>query len=116
MKSLRFEALSAIRRDLVKVKKMLDLIRKREAEKLLLIRLQSSIFETCLYPLKQLFILIITKCKGFDSYQFFHYPVDTSLVVDYLNYIAKPMDFSTMNAKIERNEYHSLEELQVSKF
>ena len=63
MRSLRFETLSAIRRDLVKVKKILELVRKREAEKLLLIRLQSQIFEFCLYPLKGLFKYILECCK-----------------------------------------------------
>ena len=44
---------------------------------------------------------------------FFSFPVTDSIAPGYSNIIHEPMDFSTMKAKIEANEYHSVTEYKV---
>lgn len=49
-----------------------------------------------------------------DKYRFFHVPVDTAVVSDYLDVIKKPMDFGTIKRKIERGKYDDIEQFRVS--
>lgn len=51
-------------------------------------------------------LLLILKSK--DKDEVFHWPVDTNYVKDYLLYVKNPMDFSTMDKKINRGDYKSL--------
>lgn len=50
--------------------------------------------------------------KSKDVYGFFWEPVDTSLVLDYLEIIQIPMDFSTMEHKITQKEYKEISEFE----
>jgi hypothetical protein len=54
--------------------------------------------------LKALLLLL----KNKDEDEIFHWPVDTDYVKDYLLYVKYPMDFSTMEKKINGGEYQSL--------
>src|SRR5262245_26019224 len=47
-----------------------------------------------------------------DPYGFFYEPVDVNVVPDYLTIIKQPMDFGTMNKKIEGGAYSTLREFQ----
>jgi hypothetical protein len=53
---------------------------------------------------KKSLLSVLTKILGLlkqkDNFGFFLLPVDTSAVVDYLNFIKEPMDFSTMEDKL----------------
>ena len=40
----------------------------------------------------------------------FLYPVDTSEVIDYLNFVQKPMDLSTIQKKLDNNVYKTSKE------
>ncbi|EQC33458.1 hypothetical protein, variant [Saprolegnia diclina VS20] len=48
-----------------------------------------------------------------DAYDFFGQPVDTSAVPDYLEKIATPMDFATIQTKITRHEYDSFDAFKL---
>ncbi|OQS01265.1 hypothetical protein ACHHYP_01485 [Achlya hypogyna] len=48
-----------------------------------------------------------------DVYDFFGLPVDTAAVPDYLDKIATPMDFSTIQKKINRHEYTSFDAFKL---
>ena len=48
-----------------------------------------------------------------DQYGFFHKPVDVTKIVDYLQFVTKPMDFSTMQKKLDAKEYDSLHSFYV---
>ncbi|KAI9598355.1 hypothetical protein BDF19DRAFT_420010 [Syncephalis fuscata] len=47
-----------------------------------------------------------------DAYGFFHQPVDTTIVTDYLTVIRKPMDLTTMRTKVLEHSYVTLEEFR----
>ena len=55
-------------------------------------------------------LLYILKSK--DELGFFLHPVDTDLVPDYLDVIPSPMDFTTMQYKVDNGIYSSLEEFK----
>ncbi|KAJ1939532.1 hypothetical protein FBU59_004089, partial [Linderina macrospora] len=55
---------------------------------------------------------LITRIKKRDSYGFFLEPVDTSVITDYLTVIDHPMDLGTMQTKVERNAYYSIDEFR----
>jgi bromodomain-containing protein 7/9 len=48
-----------------------------------------------------------------DVNGFFAYPVTDSIAPGYSSIIHNPMDFSTMETKMERNEYRSVMEYKV---
>ncbi|KAI8594015.1 hypothetical protein BDZ88DRAFT_402304 [Geranomyces variabilis] len=47
-----------------------------------------------------------------DVYGFFLDPVDTSVVIDYMTVVKEPMDLGTMEKKVRRREYKSLEDFK----
>ncbi|ORX70026.1 Bromodomain-containing protein, partial [Linderina pennispora] len=55
---------------------------------------------------------LITRIKKRDSYGFFLDPVDTTVITDYLSVIDEPMDLGTMQSKVERNAYYSIDEFR----
>ncbi len=48
-----------------------------------------------------------------DKLQIFAEPVNTKEVPDYLSIIKSPMDFATMNQKIENHEYQNMLSFEV---
>eukprot|EP00126_Sphaerothecum_destruens_P001237 Sdes_comp13661_c0_seq1m3257 len=48
-----------------------------------------------------------------DEYMFFALPVDNTIAPGYDNIISHPMDFSTMSAKIQEEEYQNLSEYRA---
>ncbi|KAJ3157765.1 pre-mRNA-splicing factor prp46 [Geranomyces variabilis] len=55
---------------------------------------------------------LITSFKQKDVYGFFLDPVDTSVVTDYMTVVKEPMDLGTMEKKVRRREYKSLEDFK----
>jgi hypothetical protein len=102
------------------VRILLDLIKKREKEKLKRIKIQKQIVEITLHPItfmlspalnlfKKLFILYV-RC---DRHSIFALPVSTELVVDYLSVIKEPMDFSTIENKLKLHSYSRFSDFKV---
>ncbi|KAK2196588.1 bifunctional Bromodomain/Bromodomain-like superfamily [Babesia duncani] len=56
--------------------------------------------------LKHIYLEYLNKLIRKDKQKIFRFPVDTSIVTDYTNYVTNPMDFDTMLKKVERNEYN----------
>jgi Bromodomain len=48
-----------------------------------------------------------------DKYRIFAVPVSLESVPDYDQYVKFPMDFSTMQSKLDNSEYLSLDEFSV---
>ncbi|KAJ3254242.1 Bromodomain containing protein 7 [Boothiomyces macroporosus] len=55
---------------------------------------------------------LITMITQRDTYGFFLYPVDTTLVPDYANIIKNPMDLGTMKEKVLKKMYKDCEEFR----
>ncbi|KAI6127262.1 hypothetical protein F5141DRAFT_1086732 [Pisolithus sp. B1] len=66
-----------------------------------------------LKPLREVLSKLIVQIKKKDDYAFFIHPVDPDKVPGYTDVIKNPMDFGTMNAKVERGKYRSLEEFST---
>ena len=63
------------------------------------------ITELRLFPLVVLLRRVLAKLIAFDTAKVFIEPVKASDAPDYYNVIKHPMDFSTMAAKIENQDY-----------
>ncbi|KIK24663.1 hypothetical protein PISMIDRAFT_98140 [Pisolithus microcarpus 441] len=66
-----------------------------------------------LKPLREVLGKLIAQIKKKDDYAFFIHPVDPDKVPGYTDVIKNPMDFGTMNTKVERGKYRSLEEFST---
>ncbi|KAI8822522.1 uncharacterized protein EV422DRAFT_402134 [Fimicolochytrium jonesii] len=55
---------------------------------------------------------ILVALKRKDQYGFFLDPVDTSVITDYLTVVKEPMDFGTMERKIQRRVYRTCAEFK----
>ncbi|ORY70545.1 Bromodomain-containing protein, partial [Neocallimastix californiae] len=55
---------------------------------------------------------ILKVIKKKDDYGVFLVPVDTNIVTDYALIIKNPMDFGTMQKKIDTKKYKSISEFQ----
>ncbi|UZJ54862.1 hypothetical protein CBS101457_004182 [Exobasidium rhododendri] len=60
-------------------------------------------------PIKEVLGKVLPQLQRRDQYQFFALPVDTIDVPDYYTIITHPMDFSTMERKLNEGEYKSVD-------
>lgn len=58
------------------------------------------------------FIFVVLLCRK-DANGFFAFPVTENIAPGYYSIITRPMDFSTMKAKIHNGDYHSVTEYKV---
>jgi hypothetical protein len=65
-------------------------------------------------PLKEVLAKVLPQLQRRDLYQFFALPVEAREVPEYYTVIQSPMDFSTMEKKLEEGEYKSVETFKVS--
>nr|KAF6362583.1 bromodomain and PHD finger containing 3 [Pipistrellus kuhlii] len=101
-----------LRHDLERARLLIELIRKREKLKREQIRVQQAALELELMPFHVLLRTTLDLLQEKDPAHIFAEPVSLSEVPDYLEFISKPMDFSTMRRKLESHLYHTLEEFE----
>lgn len=65
-------------------------------------------------PLREVLQKVLPQLQRRDLYQFFTQPVPADEVPEYYNIIQRPMDFSTMEMKLDQGAYQSLESFRVS--
>ncbi|KAJ3540429.1 hypothetical protein NMY22_g4295 [Coprinellus aureogranulatus] len=63
-----------------------------------------------LKPLKEVLSKLISQIKKKDDYAFFLAPVDVEKVPGYLDVVKQPMDLGTIDEKVRRGRYRSLED------
>uniref|UniRef100_A0A224Z5W0 Peregrin-like n=1 Tax=Rhipicephalus zambeziensis TaxID=60191 RepID=A0A224Z5W0_9ACAR len=102
-----------LRQDLERARLLVELMRKREKLKREQLRLHQLATELLLCPRDVLLKRLLTQLRELDPTDIFAQPVNLSEVPDYLNYIQKPMDFWTMEQKLKRHEYSSLEDFEA---
>lgn len=98
-----------LRQDLERARLLCELIRKREKTKRELMRIKEKELELQIYPLQYLMRRLLQTLKERDTNDIFADPVDISQVPDYLDFIQQPMDFSTMQSKLDAGHYSTLE-------
>uniref|UniRef100_A0AAA9SSX0 Bromodomain and PHD finger containing 3 n=3 Tax=Bos TaxID=9903 RepID=A0AAA9SSX0_BOVIN len=101
-----------LRHDLERARLLIELIRKREKLKREQIKIQQAAMELELMPFNVLLRTTLDLLQEKDPAHIFAEPVNLSEVPDYLEFISKPMDFSTMRRKLESHLYHTLEEFE----
>ncbi|CAI2164309.1 16350_t:CDS:10 [Funneliformis geosporum] len=101
----KYMAMTDLRKDLEKVRMLVDLVHRREKEKLKKTRLQVKYLETILFPLDYILRPTLEEIVALDKNEIFAKPVSIEEVPDYLIHITHPMDFGTMRKKIDAHEY-----------
>nr|KAF6504060.1 bromodomain and PHD finger containing 3 [Rousettus aegyptiacus] len=101
-----------LRHDLERARLLIELIRKREKLKREQIKVQQAAMELELMPFNVLLRTTLDLLQEKDPAHIFAEPVNLSEVPDYLEFISKPMDFSTMRQKLESHLYRTLEEFE----
>ncbi|KAM6453620.1 bromodomain and PHD finger-containing protein 3 isoform 6-T7 [Liasis olivaceus] len=101
-----------LRHDLERARLLIELIRKREKLKREQVKVQQAAMELQLTPFNVLLRTTLDLLQEKDPAQIFADPVNLSEVPDYLEFISKPMDFSTMRKKLESHQYETLDEFE----
>ncbi|CAG8627733.1 16517_t:CDS:10, partial [Cetraspora pellucida] len=104
-KMAKYSAMLDLRKDLEKVRMLIDLVHRREKEKLKRNRLQVKYLETIIFPLDYIIGPVLDTLSSLDKNEIFAKPVSLEEVPDYLIHIKHPMDFGTIRKKIENHEY-----------
>lgn len=106
------EKFSLIRADLEKLRMLLELVRKREREKLKRLQVLDQISTRVFMPVRYFGSQIIQTLERMDTRKLFAFPVTREIAPDYFDVIQTPMDFETINKKLSSLEYESLADLQ----
>ncbi|CAG8506234.1 16621_t:CDS:10, partial [Acaulospora colombiana] len=104
-KFCKFMGMRQLRKDLEKVRLLIDCVHRREKAKLKRNRLQARYLETILFPLDYILSPVIRTIMSLDKNEIFAKPVSAEEVPDYYYHIKNPMDFGTIQKKIEAHEY-----------
>ncbi|KAJ3348180.1 nuA3 HAT complex component nto1 [Allomyces javanicus] len=99
--------LELIRYDLERVRSMCDDVRRRERLKVQALAQWSAAWHAAMAPLAPLLTKALNAIRALDVKRIFHEPVDSEEVSDYLALVARPMDFRTMQRKIDLMLYDS---------
>ncbi|KAK0183409.1 hypothetical protein PV327_001455 [Microctonus hyperodae] len=101
-----------LRQDLERARLLCELVRKREKLKKELFKVKEKCMWFELRPLESVLQTLLEAIKSKDTNDVFGQPVNTIEVPDYLDIVSQPMDLSTMEAKIEKQEYDHLSAFQ----
>ncbi|XP_043922912.1 bromodomain-containing protein 1 isoform X2 [Protopterus annectens] len=101
-----------LRHDLERARLLIELIRKREKLKREQITVEQLAMELRLTPLTVCLRSVLDQLQERDTAHIFAEPVDLTEVTDYLEYVKRPMDFSTMRKRLAAQGYKSLDELE----
>ncbi|CAB1314675.1 unnamed protein product [Coregonus sp. 'balchen'] len=101
-----------LRQDLERARLLVELIRKRERLKREQMKLHQAALELKLTPALILLRSTLDQLQEKDTAQIFSQPVNLAEVPDYLEFISKPMDLSSMRAKLEAHAYCSIADLE----
>ncbi|KAM4699841.1 bromodomain and PHD finger-containing protein 3 isoform 1-T2 [Discoglossus pictus] len=97
-----------LRHDLERARLLIELIRKREKLKREQVKLHQAAMELQLTPFTVLLRTTLDLLQQKDPANIFTEPVSLNEVPDYLDFVLRPMDFSTMRKKLECHQYPSL--------
>ncbi|XP_076684040.1 bromodomain-containing protein 140 [Andrena cerasifolii] len=97
-----------LRQDLERARLLCELVRKREKLKKELFKVKEKCLWFELRPLESILRSLLEAIKAKDVNDVFGQPVNTKEVPDYLEIVTHPMDLSTMQGKMERQEYDTI--------
>uniref|UniRef100_A0A8C1Q5L6 Bromodomain and PHD finger containing, 3b n=1 Tax=Cyprinus carpio TaxID=7962 RepID=A0A8C1Q5L6_CYPCA len=102
-----------LRHDLERARLLIELIRKREKLKREQVKIHQAVTEHQLTPVLVLLRSTLEQLQEKDTAKIFAQPVNLKEVPDYLEFIAHPMDFSTIKSKLEAHKYRSVTDLEA---
>lgn len=102
-----------LRHDLERARLLIELIRKREKLKREQVKIHQAVTEHQLTPVLVLLSSTLEQLQEKDTAKIFAQPVNLKEVPDYLEFITHPMDFSTMQSKLEAHKYRSVTDLEA---
>ncbi|KAI9022538.1 hypothetical protein DFJ74DRAFT_669843 [Hyaloraphidium curvatum] len=108
----KLEVLLAIRRDLEKVRMLVELVHKREKAKLREMLVQKECVEFVSEPVTYVLRSTLEEVKKLDNQEYFWEPISAAEVPDYFEVVKDPMDFATMGTKVEGYKYGSVAEMK----
>ncbi|KAM8977253.1 bromodomain and PHD finger-containing protein 3 [Pelodytes ibericus] len=97
-----------LRHDLERARLLTELIRKREKLKREQLKVHQSALELQLNPFTVFLRTTLDLLQEKDPANIFTEPVNLKEVPDYMDFVLRPMDFSTMRNKLECHQYPSL--------
>ncbi|XP_043674044.1 peregrin [Vespula pensylvanica] len=97
-----------LRQDLERARLLCELVRKREKLKKELFKVKEKCLWFELRPLESILLTLLEAIKLRDVNDVFGQPVNIKEVPDYLDIVSHPMDLSTMQNKIEKQEYDTI--------
>ncbi|XP_051967343.1 bromodomain and PHD finger-containing protein 3-like [Xyrauchen texanus] len=101
-----------LRQDLEKARLLIELIRKRERLKREQMKLHQAALELQLTPVLVFLRSTLEQLQEKDTDHIFTTPVNLKEVPDYLEFVSEPMDFSSMQKKLEAHKYSSVADLE----
>ncbi|GAA6007850.1 hypothetical protein JCM10207_004898 [Rhodosporidiobolus poonsookiae] len=111
-RAAKLALLRLLRNDLEKVRMLTEQVRKREKKKLERAVLVRDAVLEMVFPLGRRLGEALREIKSLDRQQFFARPVNPADVPDYHDIIKHPMDWQTMQDKLDRFEYASAADFQ----
>ncbi|XP_011642424.1 peregrin [Pogonomyrmex barbatus] len=102
-----------LRQDLERARLLCELVRKREKLKKEQIKVKEKCIWLKLRPLESVLRTLLEALKAKDVNDVFGQPVNIKEVPDYLEIVSHPMDLSTMQVKLEKQEYDSIAAFEV---
>ena len=109
----RYFELMYLKKDLERIKRLLNLVCHRERELKRYFINQRELFTIASRPLGFYLHQILFFLRQSDPKEIFAFPVSTDLVPSYRDIIKEPMDFHTMQEKINSLEYKQLDDFRA---
>ncbi|CAA7265243.1 unnamed protein product [Cyclocybe aegerita] len=106
---MRLDQLQRLRQDLVCVREMTELCRKRETRKMRQVEIVCEILTEAFFPHAIPLRIAFDKIVAIDKSDHFKAPVSKQAVPDYFDVIKKPMCWDIIDAKLEQNRYWDLQ-------
>lgn len=104
--------LRPIRLQLESLRLLLELSQRIQSMKLKIQELSKYMFQLWKHPLYYEMKLLLSKLRELDTKKLFELPVSLELVPDYTTVIKHPMDFQTIETKLDSGAYHNLSTLK----
>ena len=102
-----------LRKDLERVRMLIDDVKKREREKLRISHLQRQFAETIYFPIIPIIEPILEKMENLDKDDLFLHLVSRDEAPDYYNIVEQPMSWSIMSEKMTSRKYESVNAFEV---
>jgi len=102
-----------LRKDLERVRMLIDDVKKREREKLRISHLQEQYAETIYFPIIPIVEPILEKMENLDKEDLFLNLVSREEAADYYDIIKNPMSWTIMADKMRERKYETVADFEV---